>query len=331
MQREVGALPGVRSVGAVSQLPLEGSGAGRGFDVEGRPAPDPNDTASARYRVVCPGDTSASLGIPITRGRDFTAGDSTQSLPVAIISESTASLYWPNQAPLGRRLRIGDGELDDNRRRRRRRAPDSARRRQAAHALPLYAQSAWPSMTITVKTAGEPSSLATAAQRAVRRLRRGHAGVARYAPWESVIADSMGYRRFPMQLLGLFALVALTLATIGVYGVVSYLVAQRTREMGIRVALGARRRQVIGLVIVRSLLPIGLGLAVGIAGALAASRLLGTLLYDVKANDPACAGRHRGDARRRRALCELHSGATSRRGRSDCGPTTRLTPVARDL
>ena len=109
VQREVGALPGVRSVGAVSQLPLEGSGAGRGFDVEGRPSPDPNDTPSARYRIVCPG-YFGSLGIPITRGRDFTAGDSTKSLPVAIISESTASLYWPNQDPLGRRLRIGDGE-----------------------------------------------------------------------------------------------------------------------------------------------------------------------------------------------------------------------------
>ena len=110
--------------------------------------------------------------------------------------------------------------------------------------------------------------------------------VSRVRSMASVIANSMGDRRFPMQLLGLFSLVALTLATIGVYGVVSYLVAQRTREMGIRVALGAHRSQVIGLVIVGSLLPIGLGLAVGIAGALAASRLLGTLLYEVKANDP---------------------------------------------
>jgi putative ABC transport system permease protein len=149
-----------------------------------------------------------------------------------------------------------------------------------------YAQTAWPSMTITVKTAGEPLSLATAAQRAVRKL-DADMPVSRVRSMESVITDSMGNRRFPMQLLGLFSLVALTLATIGVYGVVSYLVAQRTRELGIRVALGARRRQVIGLVVVRSLLPIGLGLAVGIAGALVASRLLGTLLYEVKANDPA--------------------------------------------
>ena len=285
VQREVGTLPGVRSVGAVSQLPLEGSGAGRGFDVEGRTAPDPNDTASARYRVVCPG-YFASLGIPITRGRDFTAGDTTQSLPVAIISESTASLYWPNQDPLGRRLRIGDGEwmtivgvAADARQIR----LDAVMPRMLYRS---YAQTAWPSMTITVKTAGEPLSLATAAQRAVRKL-DADMPVSRVRSMESVITDSMGNRRFPMQLLGLFSLVALTLATIGVYGVVSYLVAQRTRELGIRVALGARRRQVIGLVVVRSLLPIGLGLAVGIAGALVASRLLGTLLYEVKANDPA--------------------------------------------
>ncbi len=98
VQREVGSLPGVRTVGAISQLPLEGSGAGRGFVIEGQPAPDPNNGPGARYRLICPG-YFGSLGIPIARGRDFTPADTTMSLPVAVVSESTASLYWANRIP----------------------------------------------------------------------------------------------------------------------------------------------------------------------------------------------------------------------------------------
>jgi len=105
-----------------------------------------------------------------------------------------------------------------------------------------------------------------------------------------VIEESIGSRRFPMLLLTLFAAVALAIAVVGVYGVVSYLVSQRTREIGIRMALGARAAQVIGLVLQRSLLPIGAGLAVGIAGSVAASRLLATLLYRVEPGDPAVLG-----------------------------------------
>ncbi len=152
-----------------------------------------------------------------------------------------------------------------------------------------YSQAAWPSMTVTVKTAAEPMALAAAAQRALRRLDP-DMPVSRLRSMDTVVTDSMGNRRFPTQLLGLFSIVALLLAAIGVYGVVSYLVTQRTREIGIRVALGARRAQVIRLVVLRSLVPIVGGLVAGVAGAIGASRLLGTLLYEVKPTDPVVLG-----------------------------------------
>jgi len=284
VQREVAALPGVRSVGAVSQLPLEGAGAGRGFEIDGRPAPNGDNSPSARYRLVCPG-YFGSLRIPVLRGRDFTASDTTTSLPVAIVSESTAKLYWPSQDPIGARIRISDetwitivGVVADVRQIR----LDAVKPRVLYRS---YGQAAWPSMTVTVKTTGEPMALAASGERALRRL-DADMPVSRARSMESVVTDSMGNRRFPMQLLGLFAIVALLLAAIGVYGVVSYLVTQRTREIGIRVALGARRAEVIRLVVIRSLTPIVIGLAVGLAGAAAASRALGSLLYEVRPADP---------------------------------------------
>ena len=152
-----------------------------------------------------------------------------------------------------------------------------------------YSQAAWPVMTVTVKTAVEPMTLASPVRSALARIDP-EQPVSRIRTMERVVSESVGGRRFPMQLLGLFSVVALLLAAIGVYGVVSYLVTQRTREIGIRVALGARKRQVIRLVVLRSLVPIVTGLVVGVAGAIAASRLLGTLLYEVKPTDPVVLG-----------------------------------------
>jgi putative ABC transport system permease protein len=288
LQREVGSLPGVRSVAAMNQMPLEGSGASRGFEIEGRPAPGPNDLPGARYRIVCPGYFN-TLGIPVTRGRDFTLADGLTSPPVVIVSESTARLYWPNQDPVGTRIRIGSNpwmtvvgvtadvrqiRLDMD-------APRIIYR--------SYSQAAWPAMSVTVKTDMEPLTLTTAAQRALRRIDP-DMPVSRIRTMESIIAASLGDRRFPMQLLGLFSIVALMLAAIGVYGVVSYIASQRTREIGIRVALGAQPPQVTRQIVARSLIPIGAGLVAGITGALFASTLLQGLLFGVRPSDPFVLG-----------------------------------------
>ncbi|MCA1561469.1 MAG: hypothetical protein LC804_14805 [Acidobacteria bacterium] len=138
--------------------------------------------------------------------------------------------------------------------------------------------------TRTVKTAISPMTVAPAVRSALLRIDPDQP-VSRIRTMEQVVQDSIGSRTFPMLLLGMFSAVALALAAIGVYGVVSYIVAQRTREIGIRIALGARAAQVVRLVVTRALVPIGVGIAVGVAGSLAASRLLAALLYEVRPGD----------------------------------------------
>jgi putative ABC transport system permease protein len=292
VQREVGSLPGITSVGAISHLPLSGANAGRSFTIEGRAAPSPTEGPSASYRLTCPGYFK-TLGIALVRGRDFTAADSLDAAEAVIINETAASRYWPNQDPLGQRIKLGPptsenpwmtvvGVAKDVRHF----GLDSDVRREMFRP---YTQAVWPTMTIVVKTAIEPLSAAVSVRSALSRIDPDQP-LSRIRTMDQVIEESIGSRRFPMLLLTLFAAVALAIAVVGVYGVVSYLVSQRTREIGIRMALGARAAQVIGLVLQRSLLPIGAGLAVGMAGSVAASRLLATLLYRVEPGDPAVLG-----------------------------------------
>ena len=284
----VGALPGVLSVGAISHLPLGGSNANRGFSIEGKTLPQ-GQSPSAAYRVTCPG-YFAALGIPIVRGRDFDARDTTESPGVLIINEEMARQYWPGEDPVGRRIRTDRLEAG---------SPfktvvgvvanvkhfglDRPVRREVFRP---YSQRAWPVMTIAAKTAADPATYTSAVRSALQRIDP-DLPVARVSTMDAIERDSMGSRRFPMMLLGAFGVVALALAVVGVYGVVSYVVTQRTREIGIRVALGARRAQVLRLVVMGALRPVIAGLAIGSIGAVFAGRLLGTLLYNVKPGDPA--------------------------------------------
>ncbi len=292
VQREVGALPGVTSVAAISHLPLSGANAGRGFTIEGRAAASATDLPSASYRLTCPGYFK-TLGIPIVKGRDFTPADSITAAGAVIINETAASRYWPNQDPVGQRLKIGPpasenpwmtvvGVTKDVRHF----GLDADARREMFRP---YSQAAWPTMTITVKTAIEPLAIAGSVRSALARIDPDQP-VSRIRTMDQVIEESVGSRRFPMLLLALFSTVALVLAAIGVYGVVSYVVSQRTREIGIRMALGARAGEVIRLVLQRSLVPIGAGIVAGVAGSLAASRLLTALLYRVEPGDPVVLG-----------------------------------------
>jgi putative ABC transport system permease protein len=283
----VATLPGVIAAGAISHLPLSGASAGRSFSIEGRPMPA-GQNAAAAYRVTCPGYFRA-LGIPIRRGRDFEARDATNAAGVVIINEETAKRYWPNDDPIGRRIKLGRADSPN---------PwmtvigvvgsvrhfglDDAARREMF--MP-YSQAAWPVMTIVAKTAGEPAAFATAIRSGLQHIDP-DLPVGRTTTMEAVEVSSTGTRRFPMILLGAFGAVALALAVVGVYGVVSYVVTQRLREIGIRVALGARRGEVIRLVMAGAMKPVAAGLVAGAASAVAAARLLGTLLYDVKPGDP---------------------------------------------
>jgi putative ABC transport system permease protein len=287
----VGTLPGVVAAGAISHLPLSGANAGRSFSIEGRAMP-PGENASASYRLTCPGYFK-SLGIPLLKGRDFDARDATSAPGVVILNEVTAQRYWPNEDPIGRRIKLGRPDsaspwmtvvgvvgnvrhfgLDDTARR---------------EMFRPYSQAAWPTMTITARTASDPAAFAASIRGALQKIDP-DLPVARVTTMERVERESTGSRRFPMMLLGAFGAVALALAIVGVYGVVSYIVSQRTREIGIRVALGARRPQVLRLVLIGAMRPVIAGLAAGAIAAVFASRLLGTMLFDVKPGDPAVVG-----------------------------------------
>ena len=289
VQREVGSLPGVDSVGAISHVPLSGANAGRGLTIEGRPVPPPDQGVSANYRLSCPGYFSA-LGIRVVRGRDFDARDTVNAPGVVIINEEMARRYFEGQDPIGQRLKLGRPESS---------TPwmtivgvaadvrhfglDQPIRREIF--LP-YSQAVWPAMTITVKTATSPLAAASMVKAALARIDP-EQPVSRIRTMDDVVSESIGGRSFPMLLLTLFAAVALALAAIGVYGVVSYLVSQRTREIGIRVALGARKREVVWLVVGRALAPVVAGLGLGAVGGVLSARTLATLLYGVSPSDPS--------------------------------------------
>jgi putative ABC transport system permease protein len=149
-----------------------------------------------------------------------------------------------------------------------------------------YSQAVWPAMTITVKTSTPPLAAASMVKSALARIDP-EQPVSRIRTMDDIVSESIGGRSFPMLLLTLFAAVALVLAAIGVYGVVSYLVSQRTREIGIRVALGARKREVVWLVVGRALAPVVAGLALGAMGGVLSARILATLLYGVSPSDPS--------------------------------------------
>jgi putative ABC transport system permease protein len=289
VERELVRLPGVRSTGAISHLPLSGANAGRGLTIEGRPLPPGEEGVSANYRLTCPG-YFATLGIPLVRGRDFTHSDATNAPGVVIINEEMARRHFDGQDPLGQRLKLGRPESDNPwltvvgvARDVRHFGLDRPVRREIFRP---YSQAVWPSMTIVLATTVEPRGLAAAARAALARIDPAQP-VSRVRTMDEVLTESIGSRRFPMLLLALFSLVALALAVIGVYGVVSYLVSQRTREMGIRVALGAGRRQVTRLIVAGSFRPVALGLIGGAGAAVMSARLLATLLYGVSPWDPA--------------------------------------------
>ena len=288
LSRQSEGLPGILSVGAISHLPLSGANAGRGLTIEGRVAASPQDGASAAYRLTCPG-YFATLGISMIEGRDFSHRDVTRGAAVVIVNRATAERYWPGKSPMGQRIKIGPVEgsnpwmsvigVAENVRHF---GLDAQPSREIY--LP-YAQAAWPTMTIVAKTAGDPMSWQSTMKDVMKRVDP-TLPAARIRSMETVIDNSVDWRQTPMKLLTGFAIIGLLLTSIGVYGVLAYYVSQRTREIGVRAALGASRRQLAGMVIRQSMIPIGIGAAIGIVGSLASGRLLQQLLYQVQPGDP---------------------------------------------
>lgn len=275
------ALPGVGKAGAVSRLPLAGGNSTRSFNVPGR-----SQSYNADIRVCTP-DYFQTMGIPLLKGRNFNAHDDAGSVPVAMINQATAATVFPGQDPIGKFVtNFGPNELKlqivgviGNVRHV---ALETAARPEIYTPL---AQSSWPSVFVAVRsTVANPLTLLPSVQNAVWRIDR-NIPLANPRTMQDVLARSVLRRRFAMLLLSIFAGLATVLAAIGLYGVISYSVAQRTKEIGIRMALGGQRSDMLRLVLRQSGALVLVGMGIGIPVALAATRLLGTMLYGVGATD----------------------------------------------
>jgi len=283
----VKAIPGVQSAGAVLALPLKGDNfdLGRSVIREDRPM-TPDEATNARYLPVT-GDYFQTMQIPLKAGRLFTDQDNSQSPKVAILSERMARQLWPNENPIGRRFRIWRDEkfsrevigvVGDTK-------VESVDKDTENQVYISYLQDpGWSGLTLVVRTTGEAGAFAGSVREAVRAVDK---GIPTYnlRTMNDVVSVSAAPRRIPMLLLSAFAGVAMLLAMLGIYGVTSYYVTQRTHEIGVRMALGAQIGDVLKLVLRRALLLAAIGIGVGIAGAFAVTRYMTTLLFGVKPID----------------------------------------------
>ena len=286
LEEQIESLPGVQSAGATLSLPLGGDtfNVGRSYIREGRPM-TPEESDGATYLVATP-DYFRTMNIPLLSGRGFTDHDTEQTTKVVVVNESMARQLWPGESPLGKRITIWRDEkfpreiigvVGDTR--------GSLDTEAGTQMYVPYSQDAnWTGMSLVIRTNGEPTSLIAGVRNAIRAVDKG-IPLFNVKTMDDVLAISVGPRRTPMVLLTAFAGVALLLAMIGIYGVTSYHVTQRTQEIGIRMALGAQMRDVLKLILKGGMVLALIGIAVGFAGAFALTRLLDSLLFGVKPTD----------------------------------------------
>jgi putative ABC transport system permease protein len=290
VEQRVAALPGVESVGMVSNLPISGNFDQVSFYIEGQPVQGPGDVPDVeRYYVNA--DYFKALRIPLRTGRAFGAEDRAGAPGTVIIGEATARRFWPNESPLGKRVKLGTLE-----------SPDpwlsvvgvvGDVRHYALDIAPTpqiylpYTQAPSQQMTLLVRGSGgasAPESQAASVRDQVWAVDRDQP-VYNIKSMERVVAESTAQRRFTVLLVGIFAAVALILAVIGLYGVMTYMVTQRTHEIGIRMALGAQASDVLRLIVGHAMMLVVIGVCLGLLAAFAMTRVISGFLYEVSATD----------------------------------------------
>ena len=286
--RRVRELPGVVSAGASDELPASDNLHGTSIFFGDRPEPRHEDVQIVLHDSVT-SDYFRAMRIPQLRGRGFSESDRKQSPPVAIVDEFTAKRYWPNGDPVGKQIKLGRkqplrevvgvvGNVDQG-------ILVRVLKGQIGQVYVPIAQDPKPAMSLVVRSLGDPTALVPAVRQTVRDLNMDQP-IFQVQTLEAARAAGRASQRLATILLAGFAVVALLLAVIGLYGVVSYGVGQRTREFGIRLALGAPRREVLHLVLRQGAMLAVAGAGLGLAGAFALTRLMSTLLYGVQATDP---------------------------------------------
>jgi putative ABC transport system permease protein len=285
----VQALPGVQHVGMVRPLPLGGGHSEMPFYLEGHPLPAQGQFPVTGWRGLSPGYFEA-MGVPLLKGRFFAVSDNPNTPMVSVINESMARRYWPNEDPIGKRFRLGTSEMGlpwfivvgvvgDTR-------PDGlAAGAPAEFYVSCLQLGSWADMSLVVKATSQPLQVAAAVREQVLALDKEMA-TSEPRSVDELLASSLAGRRVNALLLALFAAMALLLAGVGIYGVMSYAVTQRTHELGLRMALGAARLDIVKLVVGEGLILTLLGVAAGLAGAWGLTRFLRGMLFGTRPTDP---------------------------------------------
>jgi predicted permease len=281
------ALPGVREAGAAVTLPIGGDDFNTQYTVEGRPIPTPAEQPSAGFQIVTP-SYFATMGIPLVSGRDFHASDAHDAQPVAIVNETLARRQWPNENPLGKRIRIGRDEsnpwmtivglVGDIRHL----GPATPPR---AELYQPFTQNPFSWMAFVVRTTGDPRSVVAPIRSAIARLDPMQP-ISRVSTMQEHVERSLARPHFMSTLIAAFGGLALLLSIVGIYGVMAYSVSQRTREIAIRAALGARRSDVLRLVLVKALWLSVAGIVAGLSASAAMTGILADQLFGVTPADP---------------------------------------------
>ncbi len=282
-------LPGVQEVGLTHTLPLLGDWV-LTFEIAGRPKLAPSDLPNTNYYAVTPGYFHA-MGIPLIRGRLFTPQDNAKAPRVAIINETMAKQFFPNEDPIGKQINVQNG-------------PDTFReivaivgdikqygvdKETTAQTYEPFAQHPFNTLNVVLRSTGSPAALIGALRPAVYSIDKDQP-VGTIRPLTEILSDTIAKQRFAMTLVAVFSIVALIIASVGIYGVMSYNVVQRRSEIGIRMALGAQTRDVLSLILGSGGKLVGIGLLVGLVATFLATRAMGSILFQTNAYDPLTLG-----------------------------------------